>query len=59
MSVLELWAQLFEENLGTCRLAIKLEETQTCSHIRLLIIAVRNFQYFPIPFELVFILKLD
>ena len=25
---LELWAHLFEENLGTCRLAIKLEGTQ-------------------------------
>ena len=25
---LELWAQLFKENLGTCRLAIKLEGTQ-------------------------------
>ena len=24
---LELWAQLFQENLGTCRLAIKLEGT--------------------------------
>ena len=25
---LEIWAQLFKENLGTCRLTIKLEETQ-------------------------------
>ena len=25
---LELWAQLYKENLGTRRLAIKLEETQ-------------------------------
>ena len=25
---LELWAQLFKENLGTCRLAMKLEGTQ-------------------------------
>ena len=27
---LEVWAQLFKENLGTCRLAIKLEGTQVC-----------------------------
>ena len=26
---LELWAQLFKENLGTCRLPIKLEGTQS------------------------------
>ena len=25
---LELWAQLYKENLGTCRLAIKLEGTE-------------------------------
>ena len=27
----ELWAQLFQKNLGTCRLAIKLEETLSTS----------------------------